>query len=307
MLQLEGSKRWRLHVPPAGEEFPLPREYSRDFQKSELGELLIDCVLETGDLLYLPRGTVHYGVAEASSSSSSTPGSGFSHHLTVSTYQRTAWCNFLEKALAGALGRAAGESSEFREGLPVNCLNYMGSWHELGSGDVDDSKKGNPRAAFVRRVRGLISRLQEFIDVDEVCDELGLEFMSGRLPPSAKATASTTGKSTPGINADSKLRWVDISAVRPMLSTDPETSEASVMLFHSFTNDSRHHMCKDTEAEEDVGCLRYEAATFLPAIRMLCAAGTSVIRCGDLPLVDESDKIALCEDLFTAGLLELVP
>lgn len=118
MLQLEGSKRWRLHAPPNGEEFPLPREYSRDFTASELGNQLLDCVLSAGDLLYLPRGTVHYGVAEASSSSSP----GFSHHLTVSTYQRTAWCNLLERSLSAALDRAASSSEEYRAGLPVGFL-----------------------------------------------------------------------------------------------------------------------------------------------------------------------------------------
>ena len=84
MMQLEGSKRWRLHEPPSGEEFPVPRDYSRDFMPDELESLLLDSVIESGDLLYVPRGVVHQGVACSS---------GFSHHLTVSTYQKTAWCN----------------------------------------------------------------------------------------------------------------------------------------------------------------------------------------------------------------------
>merc|ERR1719231_2246093 len=54
MLQLEGSKRWRLSEPPEGEEeYPLPRTYSRDFVSDELGVSLLECVLEEGDLLYL--------------------------------------------------------------------------------------------------------------------------------------------------------------------------------------------------------------------------------------------------------------
>ena len=46
-----------------------------------------------------------------------------------------------------------------------------------------------------------------------------------------------------------------------MLSTDPETSEATVLLFHSVGNDSGRHMCNAEAAEaEEVGCLRFEAS-----------------------------------------------
>merc|ERR1719313_1658268 len=99
MLQLEGEKHWKLHAPPASEEYPLPREYSRDFKVDELSELLLDTTLKPGDLLYLPRGTVHHGVSTKR---------GFSHHLTVSTYLKNTWGQFLDKALMAALDKASG-------------------------------------------------------------------------------------------------------------------------------------------------------------------------------------------------------
>mmetsp|Transcript_54620 Transcript_54620/g.97472 ORF Transcript_54620/g.97472 Transcript_54620/m.97472 type:complete len:577 (+) Transcript_54620:35-1765(+) len=301
MLQLEGSKRWKLHEPPEGEEYPLPRDYSRDFKPDELGPLILECVLEQGDLLYLPRGTVHSGVTEATA--------GFSHHLTLSTYQRTSWFQVLEKALSSALERAAGESSEFREGLPLNYIGTMGSWHEIGSEHTGPNSSGGRRAAFLRRFQGLLSRLQEFVDLDEVCDEFAVDFMAQRLPPpsASSASESTPAPEAEGITLESKVRWTDPNSVRPILSTDPETSEAQVLLFHSCSNQCGKHMCVDTESDEDVGCLRYEAATFLPALRYLCAAGSSIVRCGDLPLSDEGDRVALCENLVEAGCLELVP
>lgn len=324
MLQLEGRKRWRLHAPPDGEEYPLPRSYSRDFIPGELGELLLDCTLEPGDLLYLPRGTVHYGVAETAAEGN------FSHHLTVSTYQKTAWCQFLERALSSALERAASESAEFRAGLPVGFLGYMGSWHDCGGSGVNP-EAAEGRAAFTRRLRGLLGRLQDFLDADEVCDELGVDFMSQRLPPavasaaaapnaqatvdaasskatgdSIKANASKEEGASGAVALDSRVRWLDASAVRAMISTDPETSEPTVMLFHSCANSRGQHMCRDVEAEEEVGCLRFEAATFMPAIRALCGAGGDFLRCTELPLTDDDDKLALCENLQEAGLLEVV-
>mmetsp|Transcript_51592 Transcript_51592/g.160068 ORF Transcript_51592/g.160068 Transcript_51592/m.160068 type:complete len:506 (+) Transcript_51592:1734-3251(+) len=316
MLQLEGSKHWRLHAPPEDEEYPLPREYSRDFVPGELGELLLDCTLEPGDLLYLPRGTVHYGVTQGQGSKGAEGPGSFSHHLTVSTYQKTAWCDLLEKALLSALGRAASESIDFRAGLPVGFLGYMGSWHDCEAASSAEAADG--RAAFQRRLKGLVGRLQDFIDADEVCDELGVDFMSQRLPPARPSSSNSQGSGSVGGRAEKengagtvalgdRVRWLDPSAVRAMISTDPDTSEATVMLFHSCANTRGQHMCKAVEAEEEVGCLRFEAATFLPAIHALYGAGNEFVRCSDLPLADEGDKAALCENLLEAGLLERAP
>jgi lysine-specific demethylase/histidyl-hydroxylase NO66 len=308
MLQMEGSKSWRLHAPPTGEEYPLPRDYSRDFEPAELDNLLLDCILEAGDLLYLPRGTVHHGV---------TPeGPAFSHHLTVSTYQRIAWCNIIERAMSAALERASVESKEFREGVPVGFLNFMGSWHENAASDGAASVSttatvGQRRAAFKRRFRNLCGRLQEYVDVDEICDELGVDFMSQRLPPAvrseATAAAPKDGTGEALVSLETRVRWLDTSALRALITNDPESSELTVMLFHSCANDQSQHMCRAVDPEEDVGCLRYEAAVFLPGLRMLCKSGNTYVRCGDLPLAQESDRIALCENLLEAGVVERDP
>jgi len=291
MLQVEGSKRWRLHAPPEGEEYPLPREYSRDFVPDELGELLLDCVLHPGDLLYLPRGTVHYGVVEE--------GDDFSHHLTVSTYQKTAWCHLMEKVLSSAIERAATDSFEFRGGLPVGFLDYMGTWRDnVGSGELTDK-----RAAFLNRFQALTRRLEDFVDLDEACDEMAVDFMSQRGPPVVGERKIVTQ----ALGPDTKVRMRDVFGVRAVLGNDPESSEPTVMVFHSFDNERDQNMCKALEDEEDVGCLRFQAAPFLPALRVLIDSpvGTS-IRLQDLPLADEGDKVALCENLHDAGLLELV-
>lgn len=314
MLQLEGAKHWRLHAPPASEEYPLPRDYSRDFVPDELGEMLMECTLEAGELLYLPRGTVHSGVATARAKSAE---SCFSHHLTVSTYQKTAWCHLMERALSSALERAAAQSAEFRGGLPVGFLDYMGSWHDSGGGDHSGEVAAG-RASFKRRLQGLLRALPNFIDVDEVCDELGVDFMSQRMPPcleddSRRPTGSVSAQGDDAssgvikVTPDTCIRWVDASAVRAMMSTDPETSEPTVMLFHSRGNSRDQHMNRAVEPEEEVGCLRFDAATFLPAIRMLCAAQQEWVRCADLPLTDDNDKALFSASLLEARLLQTRP
>jgi len=50
---------------------------------SSPGEPLMELVLKAGDLLYLPRGTIHKGEAVEGEAS---------HHLTISTYQKLLGC-----------------------------------------------------------------------------------------------------------------------------------------------------------------------------------------------------------------------
>jgi lysine-specific demethylase/histidyl-hydroxylase NO66 len=57
-MQLEGKKRWKLYSPRESSEV-LPRFSSPNLSEEELGEPILDVVLEPGDLLYFPRGTFH--------------------------------------------------------------------------------------------------------------------------------------------------------------------------------------------------------------------------------------------------------
>ena len=95
MLQLEGAKRWSCWEY-RGTEYPptLSREYSRDFVPDELKnfhKVVDEVLLEAGDLLYFPRGIIHFGES-VKSDVDSRQGSGgcppVSHHITVSTYQK---------------------------------------------------------------------------------------------------------------------------------------------------------------------------------------------------------------------------
>ena len=77
IMQIEGKKQWRLYKPRSRQEM-LPRVssstyililkkdrnislfiYTENFSQSEIGESILDVVLEPGDLLYFPRGTIH--------------------------------------------------------------------------------------------------------------------------------------------------------------------------------------------------------------------------------------------------------
>jgi ribosomal protein L16 Arg81 hydroxylase len=99
ILQLAGSKRWRIY---GNQTLPLADD-RRSVQCEELGEPQSDFILESGDSLYIPRGHIH----EACSVSTS------SLHLTIAVYVLR-WIDLIESALA----LLAQSDARLREALP---------------------------------------------------------------------------------------------------------------------------------------------------------------------------------------------
>ena len=124
MLQLQGRKRWRVYSPIV----PLASFSSGDLDRAMLGVPLIDAVLEPGDMLYMPRGTIHEA-STALGSSLSHGGSAFSTHVTLSTYQQQAWAPLLERALCAAIQQAEAEMIQLRRGVPIGAFRQLGVVH----------------------------------------------------------------------------------------------------------------------------------------------------------------------------------
>lgn len=59
IIQLEGTKYWKLWRPPPGR-----RGQIQLYKESDLGEPVIEVTLQPGDVLYLPYGTPHVAVAQ---------------------------------------------------------------------------------------------------------------------------------------------------------------------------------------------------------------------------------------------------
>ncbi|KAK9831901.1 hypothetical protein WJX81_006898 [Elliptochloris bilobata] len=119
VLQLEGSKRWRVYSPRSAEEV-LPRSSSEDFSQQDIGEPVLDEVLEPGNLLYMPRGTIHQAEALLGE---------HSLHMTISVCQHTSWADFLAVALPRAVDLAAEEVVELRQSLPRDLFSHLGIVH----------------------------------------------------------------------------------------------------------------------------------------------------------------------------------
>jgi hypothetical protein len=195
ILQTEGKKKWRLYS--LLEEERLPYEYSPDIPQDELPKPLLEVELNAGDVLYFPRGTIHQA---CTSSVAST-------HITFSTYQHNSWADYLRVALPLALEQAVEEDIEFRRGLPVNFLSYMGVVFEQADDDEDEDQDedGNndedtktpkqkkmavvkedkdPRQeAFSDQVGKLLDRLPQYLRLHEAADIFAQDFVCNRMPP----------------------------------------------------------------------------------------------------------------------------
>jgi bifunctional lysine-specific demethylase and histidyl-hydroxylase NO66 len=130
IIQLEGYKRWKVY-PPLEKNERLPRISSKDYTTNDLIHVtpILDIVLESGDMLYIPRGWIHQ--ACTISNDSDTTDMTHSLHLTISTMQQWAWADYMEILVPEALNAAIqAPYITLREGLPNGFLHYMGAMYD---------------------------------------------------------------------------------------------------------------------------------------------------------------------------------
>jgi hypothetical protein len=132
VLQVEGRKRWRIHAPVVSDPLdnqPWEQHHEAVAEQAQ-GEPLIDCVLEPGDALYLPRGTIH--AAEALGETSI--------HLTVGVHPVTRY------QLVRQLLDAVQDDPTLRASLPMGV--------DLSDPDVLAPQLTATVQALVDRLRG---------------------------------------------------------------------------------------------------------------------------------------------------------
>ncbi|KAK9810193.1 hypothetical protein WJX72_006485 [[Myrmecia] bisecta] len=246
VLQVEGAKRWRCYAPRSPDEV-LPRFSSPDFDQDEIGEPVLDVVLRPGDLLYMPRGTIHQ--AEALEGEHSL-------HLTVSANQRRTWADLFEAALPRALELAVEDCIDLRRATPIDYTDYMGVAHA----DEDDRPE---RQAFYAQARSMMDRIAECLPLDSAADQLAAMFQQQRLPPpycSANASGTSGAKAAKPPTAKSTVRL----AQRGIACFTIE--DESVVVHHCLANQRDSHAA--VEAEADPGAITFpiECAPTLEAL-----------------------------------------
>uniref|UniRef100_A0A4W4F451 Bifunctional lysine-specific demethylase and histidyl-hydroxylase n=1 Tax=Electrophorus electricus TaxID=8005 RepID=A0A4W4F451_ELEEL len=273
IVQLEGKKHWRVYNPL--------RLFTAD-----IGKPIMDVVLEAGDLLYLPRGIIHQGNCLPDA---------HSLHITISSFQRNSWGDLLLKVMPAALETAMEEDVEFRKGLPIDYLTFMG---------VQNSDKEDPRRdKFLSHIQGLMKKLVSYAPVDAAVDQKAKEFLHDCLPPlltpEEKASSvwgapvrwddGETVDMAVHIKTQTKIRLLRGGAAR--LCSDGE----AVCLFYTTENSRVYH--KDEPKSIEIKVEHTDAVEFLihtyPEFVPVCS----------LPCETAEDKVSLAELLFEKGVI----
>ena len=322
ILQLEGKKLWRVY-PPRSEAEMLPRYSSPNFGQDDVGEPVLEVILEPGDLLYMPRGTVHQA--------NCVPGD-HSLHVTLSTNQFNTWADLLEVAFPAALRQAVAEVPALRRCPPPDYLAHLGvraanaATPPEGGEDAGELVDGefdavNPRrddlvGALVELAQCVMRRLP----FDAAADHIGARLMRQRLPPPpshVSAPASATGANAAAtVTDETRVRITQEEGARLVVEDD------AVVVCHPFGNGRLLHMEggddeDDEEGDEDgaagegEGDATGQVAFDLdcgPTLEHLlfdedCVEQGVVVK--DLPLPKE-ERLELARRLVDAGVLAVV-
>ncbi|XP_074662230.1 ribosomal oxygenase 1-like [Tubulanus polymorphus] len=282
VIQLEGKKHWRLYNPRTENEV-LPRYSSENFTQEEIGDPILDIVLEAGDLLYFPRGFIHQA---------DTPEDSHSLHVTLSTCQQNTWGDLLEKLFPLALQTAFTEDVEFRKSLPRDYMRYMGIVHS--ESDCPERKK------FLREIETLMSKLLTHAPVDSACDQMAKSYVHSCLPPVLTKAERATSIVMTGemwdkknmriigraeLDPDTRIKIIRNGAIRLVMEEGDK-----VRVYHSLEN-ARVYQEKDIQLVEI-------SAEVAPAVEFLMHKYPYFVTVDELPLENLTDKMDIAQLLY---------
>jgi len=268
ILQVEGRKLWKIYNP-IDESQELPEVSSGNFEQEEIGEPISEIWLEAGDLLYLPRGMIHQALTDPNV---------HSMHITLSTVQKWTWYHYLLEAFPAALRHAFDEDIEFRRTLPRMFQDYMGVMHS----DQESQERGE----FFERASLLATKVLSYLPFDSAADKMAINFLHDSLPPRIGPFVSKQP------TLSSKIRLYSKNSVR---ISAPDGDEDSIY-FHFNTKNSRQYREVAPQWIE----FPIEATD---ALEFIINSFPNFVPIAELPLEEDSDKMAVVEALHAADIL----
>lgn len=287
VCQVSGQKRWRVYAPRGDGHDVLPRASSVDFTAEEMKgvKVVYDEVLSPGDLLYLPRGTIHQ--AECLQSDGGAPVESGSLHVTISAFQKWTWADLLLSSFDVAIRSAAAEDKALRRTLPHRFGDFVG----VSKGD--SSKK--LREWFEKTMRQMVRRVGKHYPTDSAGDLLVGRFMSERLPPPPPPERSRKRKREAGPN--SIVRAVGGGIARVVMDTKAGGDGLPRLIY--CVGNSR---AAGEESDQGVSCTPEEAF----AVDFLLSKYPECVVVNELPLDDDDDCVELARGLVDMGIVEVV-
>jgi hypothetical protein len=182
IIQTEGTKLWHIWQGP----LELPDKPSEDIRRESLPTTMFEVLLQPGDMIYLPRGTIHEAIAQHR----------LSTHVTISVYQRYHIATLLTEVMTAAIESSFDEDLELRQGLPLQFNEKYGTYATavaasgaLGRAVPTDSttcRRTEEREALFGKVKEkllhLVTNLKQD-HFDQAADKIISDFTAHRLPP----------------------------------------------------------------------------------------------------------------------------
>jgi len=330
---------------PRNPDEVLPRTSSPNFQQEEIGDAVLDVVLESGDLLYFPRGFIHQAEALADQDSL---------HITVSTGQRGTWLDFLDHAVPLALELAGKSHPEFRQSLPRNFRHYMGIMHQLDGAEMEEEEQesGGDNQSMTVEDCGECSESEEASkdqSGSEVCDESKMldeeaalsiintgydnfDAETRRLAFKKKAMemfAKTIDYLIPDAAVDSLQKQFMWERLPPFLPKYAENQNgktiadisldtcfrmkgadiARLTLGDDENEDLRiyYNLSNSRTCKEEQACFIECPEEFAEAVKFILNSYPATLQASDIPLEEEQDKISVVAELVDKGIVHVEP
>ncbi|XP_046387189.1 ribosomal oxygenase 2-like isoform X2 [Ischnura elegans] len=327
VLQLEGQKRWRLYKPI----LELPRSYSDGLSEAEIGEPTHTVILNPGDLLYFPRGTIHQA--------DTPPAVHHSTHITISTYQHHSWGDYMMSVFPSLIEEAMNTDIDFRRGLPINFIKST----KLSKTDKVQSVMEILHNKLVKICT------QKFLMPESMVED----FMRSRLPPYELRQAGALRECIPdgpppdlgckvrlrfpdhvcfliqrnveeGMDEDDSSDEESCSADGGSEGGEPEYSSGStrsnqtlelslpnqdsesLVVYSSIFNERPHHMLSTRDKTEMGFALRFPKH-YLNAMSHLKSSCDQFTSVKDIALPSDDDRVGLIRALWSSHLLEVIP
>lgn len=287
VLQTDGAKQWRLYAP-RNESEVLPGYSSPNFKQDEIGKPIAQVLIETGDMLYFPRGVIHQAISTKDT---------HSLHLTISTALKNSWGDFISLALPRAIELAQEENVEFRRSLPLNFFQYMGVIYSDQEGD-------QRRDEFATQFATLAATALEYTPLDPAADQMAANFARHRLPPYIPR-ADPALQSPEGVTDQTEVRLICHTAARLVI-------EGTLACIYSPVNNKRadHAILKQVEQEDIEESLEEEknlclefSMEYAPSLELLILNYPKYLKISTLPVESEEDKITIATELLRYGIL----
>ena len=310
VLQTEGSKRWRLYAPIQQSDI-LSQHSSRNYTQEEIGDPILDVVLNEGDFLYAPRGTIHQCVASETE---------HSLHVTLSTCLKSSWGEYLSTLLPLAVQNEFNHNIQLRRTLPHQYAMYTGSQHSGENNEMQQQMQS-------KALELLHDIIQRPLPIDAAADQMALTYMHYRVPPcitdtkhsyqamidSNKITSTDDLITKSIIQPHTRIRLVQPNIARLVID-DSMTNINNLVQLHHIAGNSVEHM------SVPLTCLDF-SSNLTPALELILLTHPLYITVESLPLPPEYDennqliecdidednqlRIQLVAALFADGIVEL--